>query len=158
MFISGTMGNLKSRLHEICAAMLSSKIADYKQAIDDARAAQQNETKSSAGDKFETTREMMTQEIENNTRQLIAAEAEGHLLNLAQSDNGEHGKVHHGSIVKTDGGNFYIAAGIGKVALDSEIYQVVSPVSPIGKLLLGKTAGAILEFNAKKYRIEEIVG
>jgi transcription elongation GreA/GreB family factor len=151
------MNHIKSTLHEICLAIVDSKIADYKQAIEDARAAQQNETKSSAGDKYETTREMMTQEIENSTRQLIAAEAERQLLNHALNENLANGKVHHGSIVKTDTGNFYVAAGIGKVIADEETFQVVSPVSPIGKLLIGKTAADLLEFNGKKYMLKEVV-
>ena len=151
------MDSSKSFLYGQSLIILEQLLATYKQAIANARIAQQNETKSSAGDKYETNREMMTQEIENATRQLLVAESEMRLLQNAFLNNIANGLVHHGSIVKTQTDHFYIAASVGRLVLKAETYHVVSPLSPIGKLLIGKAVGDIVTLHTKNYSISHIL-
>ena len=127
-----------------------------QQSIDEARAAQKEETKSSAGDKFETTREMMTQEIEKGTALLSKlSEDRNRLLSLLQNDSTE--TVQQGSVVITNSGKFYVGVSIGAVTMNGEKYQTISSSSPIGQLLLNKKAGDKFRLNNKEYVIEEIL-
>jgi hypothetical protein len=61
-------------------SLVEEKINTAKAEIESAREAQQNETKSSAGDKYETSREMMTQEIEKHSKSLADAEQQKSIL------------------------------------------------------------------------------
>ena len=57
------MNNLKSTLQSLCREYLSAKMDGIKAAVAELQAAANNETKSTAGDKYETGREMIQQEI-----------------------------------------------------------------------------------------------
>lgn len=150
------MKTLKHQLHQLCIEKLDASIASAQQSIDEARAAQKEETKSSAGDKFETTREMMTQEIEKGTALLSKlSEDRNRLLSLLQNDSTE--TVQQGSVVVTNNGKFYVGVSIGAVTMNGEKYQTISSSSPIGQLLLNKKAGDKFRLNDKEYVIEEIL-
>ena len=134
---------------------MNEKIQLLKESIADARQAQQNETKSSAGDKYETSREMMTQEIEKYTHQLMEAEQlRNGLMQLQTMLPGS--KVLPGSLVVTDKGWFYLAASMGMQRLEGRTVMCLSATSPLGKLLLGKQAGDVLHFNQQTYTVQEI--
>ena len=57
---------IKQKLYNLCHAYLDNNIQNAEAVIADAREAARNETKSSAGDKYETAREMMQQDIDLN--------------------------------------------------------------------------------------------
>ena len=61
-----------------------------------------------------------------------------------------------GSLVQTPQGMYYLAISIGKVMLENKPYFVVSPASPIGKLLHGKKAGDEAVFNGRKISIKAV--
>jgi hypothetical protein len=67
------MTNLKKDLYTLCVNYAKTRIETAKQAIDDAQQSANEETKSSAGDKYETGREMMQQETDRNQAQLNEA-------------------------------------------------------------------------------------
>ncbi|MES2619804.1 MAG: 3-oxoacyl-ACP synthase [Bacteroidota bacterium] len=149
------MKTLKQQLHQLCIEKLDASMASAQQAIDEARAAQKEETKSSAGDKFETTREMMTQEIEKGTALLSKlAEDRNRLLSILQNDSSE--SVQQGSMVITNLGKFYVGVSIGAVTMNGEKYQTISSFSPIGQLMISKKAGEKFELHEKEYVIKEI--
>lgn len=150
------MKTLKQQLHQLCIAKLDASMASAQQSIDEARAAQKEETKSSAGDKFETTREMMTQEIEKGTALLSKlSEDKNRLLSLLQNDSTK--TVQQGSVVITNSGKFYVGVSIGAVSMNGEKYQTISSSSPIGQLLLNKKAGEKFHLHEKEYVIEGIL-
>lgn len=125
-------------------------------AIDEAQKASNDDTKSSAGDKYETGRAMMQQETDRNRLQLAETNKLKVALNLINpahvSDTAEPG-----SIVITDRGNFYIAISAGLINVNGEDYFAISPVSPIGLLLKGQKAGKEFALNGKPYQIKMVI-
>jgi len=125
-------------------------------AIADAQKASTDDTKSSAGDKYETGREMMQQETNRNMAQLN--EANKLLVTLNRINiSGTSIHAESGSVIVTNNGNFYLAISAGTLVLDGKTYFAVSPASPVGNLLGGKKAGEEFALNGKRYKIESVV-
>ena len=127
-----------------------------QQAIDDAQRASTDDTKSSAGDKYETGREMMQQETNRNMAQLNEANKLKVALNKI-SPAIVTTKVDAGNVVLTDNGNFYIAISAGVLQVDGEKYFAISPSSPIGLKLLGQKQGDMFKLNDKTYQIKQVI-
>ena len=68
-----TMLSLKKELHRQCLDYAEKRINAAQLAIDEAQKASNDDTKSSAGDKYETGRAMMEQETDRNMGQLTEA-------------------------------------------------------------------------------------
>ena len=73
--------NQKLDLLLACNDYVKHRVQTAKQAIASARDAANNDAKSSAGDKYETTREMMNQEISRNEQLLSIAMHMQQILN-----------------------------------------------------------------------------
>jgi len=125
-------------------------------AIEEAQKASNDDTKSSAGDKYETGRAMMQQETDRNLQQLNETNKLKVALNLVNPD-AISDKVETGSLVITDKGNFYIAISAGSLTVDNEAYFAVSPASPIGLMLKGKKIGQEIVLNGKPYHIKMVI-
>jgi transcription elongation GreA/GreB family factor len=111
------------------------------------------ETKSSAGDKYETGRAMAQQERDRHAMQLHEAHM---LLAVLQKINPElpSDTVRIGALVSTTLGLFYIGIGAGKLATaDEEDFVAVSLAAPIVVALSGKRAGEGVLFNGKKVQV-----
>jgi len=150
------MTNLKRDLYTLCVNYVKARIATAKQAIDDAQQSAGEETKSSAGDKYETGREMMQQETDRNQAQLNEANKLLIALNQINVDGSSLSAI-PGSLVITDNGKFYLSISAGALSLNGEGYFAVSPASPIGGKLLGSKAGDEFNLNGKNYKIKEVV-
>jgi len=150
------MTNLKRDLYTLCVNYVKTRIETAKQAIDDAQEAAGEETKSSAGDKYETGREMMQQETDRSQAQLNEANKLLIALNQINIDTTSPSAA-PGSLVITDGGKFYLAISAGSINLDGEGYFAVSPASPIGGKLLGRKTGDEFSLNGKHYRVKEVI-
>ncbi len=146
---------MKSKIYEACLAFIQQRIATANEALKQAQEASNDDTKSSAGDKFETSREMAQQDI-NRNKLLLADAQQQNLLLGTLADIGVSPTVRTGSLAVTDQGSFYIGISAGQLVVDGEIYFAISAVSPIGKLLLGKSVGDKFEFNGKGYEVQEI--
>jgi len=142
--------SLKKKLIAYCKDWVAERISVAQVAMDNAQAAANEEGKSSAGDKYETGRAMMQIERDKAAQQLAEA------LKLKQLvdgllETGNTDEVRLGAIVQTTRYHFFVAISVGKISLDGIDYLLVSPQSPIGKLLLGKKPGDSIAFN----RLEE---
>ncbi len=130
-------------------------MARIQNEIDLQQEAANEETKNSAGDKYETGRAMAQLEIERNAVQLKEAEKlRSFLQQMVREHSGE--VIVPGSLVTTSKGVFYIAISLGAVTLHQQVYLVVSPDSPIGKLLLGRRVGNELIWREEKYVVERV--
>lgn len=146
---------LKTDLYRKCLELINSRIETARNALQQARESANDETKSSAGDKFETSREMMQQEMDRNKRLLLDAEEQRHVLSLVIQ--GVSGNIaQHGSIIYTSQGNFYISVSAGQITVNGILFYAVSPSSPIGKLLMGKSATDRFELNGRQFTIKEV--
>src|SRR5271169_541260 len=100
------MDNLKEQLYKLCIDYVYKRITEARQAIDDAQDSADEDTKSSAGDKYETGREMMQQVADRGQAQLN----EANKLMVALSTipyNISHSSADTGSLVTTNYGKFY---------------------------------------------------
>lgn len=150
---------LKESAYKACLVFIEGKISTAETALRQAREASNDDTKSSAGDKFETTREMMQQDIERNEALLV--DAQRNLFLLQSLQNVETSSViKNGSLVETDQGMFFISISAGQLNLDKELCNssvfAISAASPIGKLMVGKAAGDEVSFNNKSYKIKTV--
>ena len=146
---------VKSELHAQCVAIVNQRIATVEKAIADAQATANSDTKSSAGDKYETTRSMMQLEIEQHSTQL--AEAMNLKLALLKINPVfTTAVVQPGSLVMTNAGNFYLAVSIGSLRVNDYEYVVLSPASPVGALMVGLKQGNDFVFNKKVFHIDHI--
>ncbi len=150
------MSDLKAKLHALCVAYVQTRMQAAEQAIAEAQQAQNDDTKSSAGDKYETGREMAQQETNRNLAQLNEANKLMVALNQI-SFNGSSAKAETGSLIMTDNGNFYLAISAGALLLDGKTYVAVSPASPIGFKMKDKKAGEEFILNEKTYQIQQVL-
>ncbi|MEO6636948.1 MAG: hypothetical protein ABIN25_01655 [Ginsengibacter sp.] len=145
----------KIALKKKCIDILDERIRSIKLAMHEAQAAANNEEKSSAGDKYETSRAMNHLEKDMQASRLSASLRE--LENLMLIDCSKtYGKVQKGSLVKCGKISYFIAAGLGKLLFEDEIVFLVSPNAPIALKLSGKAAGDRLEINNEQLIIEEV--
>jgi transcription elongation GreA/GreB family factor len=150
------MGELKKELHQLCVNYVRKIMDAAELAISDAQKASTDDTKSSAGDKYETGREMMQQETNRNLAQLNEANKLLVALNRINT-TGTSTHAEPGSVIVTNNGNFYLAISAGSLSLNGKTYFAVSPASPMGNLLKGKKAGDEFSLNGKGYKIESVV-
>ena len=149
------MNRIKEELFKHCLNYVEECINTAQFAIEDAQSSANDDTKSSAGDKFETGREMMQQEIDRNRKQL--EEAKKMRLALEQIENHQVSEiVHSGSLVITNLGKFYISISRGQIQVDGINYFAISAISPIGLKLMRQKIGYEFDFNGKPFIIESI--
>jgi transcription elongation GreA/GreB family factor len=149
------MNELKQKLHELCYQYINDRSQALKKEMDDIQDSANNETKSTAGDKYETGREMMQQEIDMKNRQLLEVLKLRSVLDRIDPSLKTE-KVVAGSIVDTNNGNYYIAASCGQFNVAGMRYYTISAESPIGLQLMGKKVGDSFEFNGRQYDIKQL--
>lgn len=135
--------------------MMASKILLLEKTIADLRESSSNETKSSAGDKYETTREMIKQEEHKISHQLNETKEQKAFFELIDFNSSSH-KINKGRLVKTNKGYFLLSLALGKIILDGETIIAISLQSPLGKLLVGLQVGDNVEVNGMEYVIEVV--
>lgn len=149
------MISIKEELYKQCLQYVDDCIITAQQAINAARESANDDTKSSAGDKYETGREMMQQEIDRNRKQLEEAKRLKLVLEqidpLIMTDS-----VQNGSLVITNFGKFYISISRGQILVEGSNYFAISAVSPIGLKLMKQKTGSEFDFNGKIFKIEDI--
>ena len=150
------MPDIKQQLYTLCTEYIAAKETDIRRTIDEAREAANNETKSSAGDKYETGRETMQQEIDLNLTRLNELNRLKQTLERIIPTQKSDIAV-PGSAVLTNNGNYYIAIGAGILKADGKAYYAISAASPIGELLAGKRKGDMFSFNGKSYVVEDVI-
>lgn len=147
--------SLKQNIFEACAQLLDQKIDALNHSLQQVTESADNETKSTAGDKYETARAMMQMEQEKLGRQLKEIlEQRSQLQKIDISLT--HLTVAKGSLVLTDKGYLFISVGIGKVQADGETVIAISPLSPLGKKLIGLKPDDRIELNGTAYTIKSL--
>ena len=144
--------HLKQQLLDACKAQLSTKIAALENALATIQESKNNETKSSAGDKYETGRAMMQMEADKIDAQLDLAKNMLHQVRQIKPSMGAD-IAGVGSLVRTDQRTYLIAVSLGKLGIEGESYYCISPQAPLAKLMMGKRAGDLIELNGRPERI-----
>ena len=136
----------KEKIYNYCVSNLLEKLKVFEKKIQGLSDDLNSESKSSAGDKYETGRAMIQLEREKLGVQLAETESNYRKI-LILKNNHSSVIVGVGSLVITNKANYYIAISIGECKLGGESYYCISPQSPIGTLLLGKKLGERIDFN-----------
>jgi hypothetical protein len=137
--------NFKKRLLKQCVEMIKQRIAAAALAIENAQSAANAEEKSSAGDKYETSRAMSHLEKDMYSRQLLANQQELEALLTVDCDK-LYDSIKIGSFVFCKDVAFFIAAGLGKINFEGIELYLVSPLAPMAKMVFNKKVGAIFTF------------
>lgn len=143
----------KEELINLLREKLSEKVQNLEKLIDETRASN-NDTKSSMGDKYETGREMLQQEINNLQVQLNEILKQQNFLKTISIKPTE--KAEKGSIIKTEKGLFFISVSLGEVIFDGEKIICISPESPLAKAMNGKRKNELFTINNINQKIENI--
>lgn len=146
------MKSKKSEIHANLRSILEKTLDEARREYVLAKESRDTDTKSSAGDKFETGREMMQREMDK-----LSALVDNTLYSLSKLDRladlPASVVISEGSLVETDQETYFISIGYGK--LDS-IYAI-SIESPLGLELKGKKVGDRIEMRGRIITIKSIV-
>ena len=145
----------KHDLYAHCQSLVQQKLDEAGKAMHAAQAAANEETKSSAGDKYETGRAMMHLEKEKLASQHAEALKLKKVIDQINPDRPTE-KVELGSLVETSMGWFFVAIGLGQVKVEGQTYFLISPAAPIGRLLWGKSVDESFTFNGKEVVVKNI--
>ena len=120
---------------------LSYLMTNLKQAID----SRNSDTKSSAGDKFETSREMAQIEIQKIETEI--SKTQQFITDLASKAS---------QLIITDKGAFLISIPFGKVMVNTTEVFCISNSAPITKQLVNTEISANFEYRGVTYNILDI--
>jgi transcription elongation GreA/GreB family factor len=146
---------MKKQLLSIIIAKCKERRDTLQKAVDNAQNAANEESKSSAGDKYETGRAMAQNDRDLYARQLIEAQNDLHTVQQIKSDE-IFQKAQLGALVTTNIGAFILCISSGILELDAKKYMSTSMDSPIGVLLKGKVQGDKVDFRGKTIEILKV--
>lgn len=145
----------KKELQNHCAVVLDQKINRCQDMLASIDESAQDDTKSSAGDKFETSREMLKQEAEKINGQLSILFHQRQILSKLDT-KATTDIIRHGSLTKTDKGTFYISISLGKVRYQEDLVYAISDESPMALALVDKRAGDKVVVNTRSITILDV--
>ena len=142
---------MKEKFCQSVLRFLEQKITTARQSIFSIQEARNNETKSSVGDKHETSRSML--QIELDKQNLILQHLLKQKFDIQKVQKTKvKNVVGFGSWVETNQGNYFISVAIGKIASTF----CISLASPLGKSLSGLKTGESVYFKDKEYKIKSL--
>ena len=145
----------KQDIHTRCVAFVDRKIKEHQDSLNEMHESKVYETKSSAGDKFETSTEMIQQEEDKIRRMLM--QALKMKQDLSQLPDSESKEIGPGTLVRTNFGDYYMSIGLGKIPGTRDAIFCISMGSPLGMAFKGKVAGMFAEVNGREFIIKEVL-
>jgi hypothetical protein len=145
---------LKEKIIAHCREILEQKLAIINKELEHLSQAIADDTKSSAGDKYETSREMANLEKGKLQAQVLGFGkmlATLGALSMATSD-----KVEAGSLIKTDKEWIFLAVSLGQIEVADKTILAISPVAPLAQLMMDKKEGVVIAFRNIKYNLISI--
>jgi hypothetical protein len=131
---------------------LMAKRADLQLALTDLQQGMADDTKSSAGDKYETARAMSQQEMEKIGSQLAETNRQLALLS-GLKDLPASETIQNGSLVKIDSGTLFIGIPLGQLIVEEQLVFCISAAAPLAQALLGKKVGELYNFQGKPGKV-----
>lgn len=147
---------MKSEIITQIKESIDQRMQTSREAMQAAQNSANEESKSSAGDKYETARAMGQLDRDMHARQYEQARQERVIVERLD-DHIFTEKIGLGSLVKTTEIWFFIAVSTGLISVKGQQIIVVSPQSPVGQLLIGKKSGDFFTFKGKQTKIDEIL-
>jgi transcription elongation GreA/GreB family factor len=143
----------KDVLKDLVLEKIQRKIDALEALIDETRASN-NDTKSSMGDKYETGREMLQQEINQQQKQLNEALTAFEIVKKINTN--ESSKVIVGALVQVDAAYFYVCVSAGEIEFNGKKIHTVSLDSPLVKAMMGKSTGENFILNTQNKTITAV--
>lgn len=144
--------NFKIKVHTHCLKLVDDRIALARKLIEEAQTSANQDTKSSMGDKYETSREMMALEMRKAGEQLQEASKLKQVLGELNPNNVEQ-KITLGSLISTSIGDFYLSVSLGQIEIEGRPLYILSAVSPLGKELINRREKDEFGFNSREIKI-----
>lgn len=145
----------KHALLTFCKEQLQLRIDTARHHMNAAQQAANQEEKSSAGDKYETSRAMSHIDKDMHARQLAA-----HLLEWANLQETDTSVIYNtpvkGAVIDFGETSIFIAAGLGKQAFSGRTILFVSPNAPVAMQLYPKKEGDLFLLGKDKKTIHAI--
>lgn len=136
--------------------LLQDKIDVYERLLDSLTTDAQNDAKSSAGDKHETTLSKLHIEQEKIAIKLKEAYVQLQQINKIDASK-KANQVVNGSLVVTNHVTVLIGTALPKITVNNQSVFAISSQSPLGVQLMGKTTRATFQVNQVTYTIEAII-
>lgn len=114
-----------------------------------------SDTKSSMGDKYETSREMINLEKAKLSEQLkLAQMMRSGLANIDAK------RVHQtatlGAVVSTDSGHYFLSVALGQLEVQGQTVFAISMTSPLAQQMMKKCKGDFFQLAGRNHRILDI--
>ena len=145
---------LKGKIIEHCKDIFQRKLLIINDELKHLSEAIAEETKSSAGDKYETGREMANLEKEKLHAQALGFK--NSLASLNALPERVSTKTDIGSLIKTNKEWIHLSISLGQLEVNSEKVLVISPLAPLAQLMMGKEKGETVTFREIEYQIIDI--
>lgn len=144
--------DLRARIWEASEQWIGQRRQAAQVAMEAAQESANGESKSSAGDKYETGRAMA-----QNDRNLYASQwAQWNDLSQQLTRFKNPPADHHvspGSLIETTLGWFWLSVSLGRLPMDDLTITILSASSPLGKTLVGKKTGDSFSFQGNEGNI-----
>lgn len=144
---------MKQQLLTLLKTQFDTRVQAAQEAMQNAQDSANEETKSSAGDKYETGRAMAQIERDRHAQLFDQLRQERAVLDRIDPDF-VFQRVGLGALVTTSVGVFFVSVSAGMVVVEGQKVIAMSPQSPLGASLMGKQAGDSFLFQQKKGVIE----
>jgi len=140
---------MKSIILTYVKTYLDQRMQTSLDAMNAAQESANGESKSSAGDKYETSRAMGHLDRDMHARMYQQTREERKLVErIDENINFKKGAL--GAFIGSSMGDFFLSISIGQVKIDEKLIMIISPQSPIGALLMGKIVGDKFSFRGKE--------
>lgn len=148
--------DIRSELIQLCKASLHKDIELFEKEIKEAQE-EANFHKGAMQSRYDTFKEEAQAKKNGLLRQLHEKNRLAALINSIKTTH-PYDKVELGAIVETDYGNYFISAFIcdDLIIVNNKEFLTISLASPLGKALLQRSKGDIVEFNTQKIMIEDV--
>ena len=136
-----TFAPMKRTILSSLERKLSSQLAEATARVRSLMESLEAEAKSTAGDKHETGRAMIHQEIEAVQATVDRTADQVRLCRRWANEEGSFDRVAPGALVETDGPWVFVGLGLGRLELEAGEVLSISPASPLAEALRGKRVG-----------------
>ena len=146
------MQKFKQKILSQYQILLQDKIDIYQDLINSLTEDAQNDAKSSAGDKHETTLSKLhieQEKIANKLKEALEQQAVLSKLDITLISN----NVILGSLVKTNHLMVLVCTALSKITVDDQPIFAISPQSPLGIQLMHKSVDSEFPVNNVTYKI-----
>ena len=150
------MNELKSAVYQTAISQLKQKEALLAEERKNIIESILEEEKNSAGDKYETSRETMTQDLNSLEKQIKQSGLDLEELYRLQTIKDTPPTVQEGALVQLGTEWFLLAVSVGQVKVGDKSVFLLSKNSPLGELLVGKKKGEVIQFRGKPQTNTEI--